>query len=691
MSDLKLEDHYKVELDAVKGLYKYSSCRTENIPLFGHQVLPQNLFYGKPCISPDGKYISVSGKGNGEDKAFIWEISNLDSYLFSYTSLSIETLFFSPDSRYFYILYKNEPPIKYDIRSGKELLAFKFPEETINKFLCYSFSSDGRTLYIGTETHFISWNISDGKVLKIKKEESNIKAIRNDTQIAIKDNMEIILFNKFEAQKNKLKINNIHIIQEILTCIISPDSNYLFYATRNAIIKLNLNSEENNIEEIIKFENIEKVIISDECSNAISTDMLTISFWDLNNRNNDNVLFKEKFNSININFKKHLLCVVDDLCINITDLEESESNIPEKFIWLNENPKKFLYFTFSPDFKVLLATLDENNAISYNTETGRVIKKWKNMEDDWSMACEMAPETSQIAVIATKSDNKTIKIWDYNNGNEVLSLINYNVHSFNFSENGQLLACGAKEGKEIARLWDLTDSSFSSFFYEGKNNNLYTIVNLTNNFDNNNNNINSIDINNKKLIAVSIGQPPIVFEVNTQKLLYECECPIIFEKIHSIQSNVKFNCFIVKGRDNQKKNMALLYRLSDGKLIQTYDNYFNVDLAKNEGVIISRSSNINKGNLTISDIKNLENIENKNCQLQAENSCFLQDNKSIVSVFGEEKKLNFIVSEVQSGKMIAEIKFSQNYDRHYEVDLSVNNKDNVIILRYIEFIEPVEI
>ena len=41
--------------------------------------------------------------------------------------------------------------------------------------------------------------------------------------------------------------------------------------------------------------------------------------------------------------------------------------------------------------------------------------------------------------------------------------------------------------------------------------------------------------------------------------------------------------------------------------------------------------------------------------------------------------------------MIAEIKFNQNYDRHYEVDLSVNMKDNVIILRYIEFIEPLEV
>ena len=62
-----------------------------------------------------------------------------------------------------------------------------------------------------------------------------------------------------------------------------------------------------------------------------------------------------------------------------------------------------------------------------------------------------------------------------------------------------------------------------------------------------------------------------------------------------------------------------------------------------------------------------------------------------MSVFGEEKNLNFILSEVQSGKMIAEIKFIQNYDRHYEVDLSVNMKDNVIILRYIEFIEPLEV
>ena len=425
-----------------------------------------------------------------------------------------------------------------------------------------------------------------------------------------------------------------------------------------------------------------RAIIDENCINAMSTDMSTINLYKLNFDDSDNYIFKEKFDSITGNLSKKLLVVVmEDLCINITNVGDDEKEETERFIWLNENPSKFLYFTFSPDFQVILATLDENNAISYNTKTGRVIKKWRNLEDDWSMACEMAPETSQIAVITTKSDENTIKIWDYNNGSEVLSLFGYHAHSFSFSSDGKLLACGAREGDEVARLWDLTDNSYNSYNYKGSNNNLYTIVNLTDNID---------QMENKKIILASIGQHPIVFDSSSKQLLYECDCPINFEKIQGIQSNVKYNCFIIKGRDNKKKNMALLYRLNDGKLLQVFEDCWNIDLAKHENYIISRSSNINGGNLTISNIRDLNNIEYKNCQLQAETSSFLQDYKSIVSAFGDEKNLNFIISEVKQGRMIAEIKYKQKYNRHAEVDLSVNKDENVLVLRYIEFIEPLE-
>jgi WD40 repeat protein len=685
MSDLKLEDHYKVELNAVKGLYHYPSCRTENIPLFGHQVLPQGFYYTKPRLSPDCKYVSIIAKGKVEDKIFIWSLDNIDGYLYSYTSKTIENFTFSPDSKYFYIFYKNEPPVKYEIKSGKEVLSLEILGEQMTRMICCSFSKDGKNIYVGTKTHFILWNTSNGKLQKKMKEESSVKTMRNDWQLSIRDNLDAVIFSKFESKLITFKIPNATIPQEILSCIISPDLSYLYYSNLKGIFRYKLNKKGGGLDELVKFneeEDTTKVLIDENCESALSTDMLNINIYKLNVDNSDNNIYKEKFSDITINQNKKLIVTVDDLCINITYYGDEEKEEVERFIWLNENPSKFLFFTFSPDFHVILATLDENNAISYNTQTGRVIKKWRNMEDDWSMACEMAPETSQIAVIATKSDKNTIKIWDYNNGNEVLSLFGYHAHSFSFSSDGKLLACGAREGDEVARLWDLTDNSYISYNFKGINNNLYTIVNLTDNLD---------EMENKRIILASIGQEPIVFDANSKKLLYKCKCPFSFEKIQGIQSNIKYNCFVIKGRDTKKKNMALLYRLNDGKLLQVFEDCWNIDLAKHENFIISRSSNINSGNLTISNIQDLNKIEHKNCQLQAETSSFLQDYKSIVSAFGDEKNLNFIISEVNNGKMIAEIKYTQNYDRHAEVDLSVNKDENVLVLRYIEFVEPIEI
>ena len=684
MSDLKLEDHYKVELNAVKGLYQYPSTRTENIPLFGHQVLRQGLRYTKPTLSTDCKYISIIGKGNEEDTAYVWSLDNLDGYLYSYTSNTIENFIFSPDSKFFYILYKNEPPVKYDIKSGKELVKFENPGEQITKLVCCSFSKDLKSICIGTKTYFLLWSTNNGKILKKIKEESSCKTTRNDWQLSIRDNLEVVIFSKFQSIISNFNITNARTVQDILCCIISEDLNYLYYSNLEGIYRYKINKKGDQVDEMVKFKEqyTRRAIIDENCINAMSTDMSTINLYKLNFDDSDNYIFKEKFDSITGNLSKKLLVVVmEDLCINITNVGDDEKEETERFIWLNENPSKFLYFTFSPDFQVILATLDENNAISYNTKTGRVIKKWRNLEDDWSMACEMAPETSQIAVIATKSDENTIKIWDYNNGSEVLSLFGYHAHSFSFSSDGKLLACGAREGDEVARLWDLTDNSYNSYNYKGANNNLYTIVNLTDNID---------QMENKKIILASIGQHPIVFDSSSKQLLYECDCPINFEKIQGIQSNVKYNCFIIKGRDNKKKNMALLYRLNDGKLLQVFEDCWNIDLAKHENYIISRSSNINGGNLTISNIRDLNNIEYKNCQLQAETSSFLQDYKSIVSAFGDEKNLNFIISEVKQGRMIAEIKYKQKYNRHAEVDLSVNKDENVLVLRYIEFIEPLE-
>jgi WD40 repeat protein len=179
--------------------------------------------------------------------------------------------------------------------------------------------------------------------------------------------------------------------------MISPDLKYFYYATKNSIFKLNI--ESGKIEELIKFmKEMKKVEISNDCNNCVSTDLKILFFYQFDSRNLIGKIYKEKFNSYTIYFEKSKLCLASDICINIVDYSKEDD---EKFIWLNLNPERFKSFKFSPDFSVLLAKIDEHNAIIYNCMNGRVIKKWCNYAKKWSIACEMVPETSEIAVVAT--------------------------------------------------------------------------------------------------------------------------------------------------------------------------------------------------------------------------------------------------------------------------------------------------
>ena len=67
--------------------------------------------------------------------------------------------------------------------------------DQITKMIYYSFSKDGKNLSVWTKTHFILWNTSNGKIQRILQKESPMKAIRNDLNISIKDNLEVIVYS----------------------------------------------------------------------------------------------------------------------------------------------------------------------------------------------------------------------------------------------------------------------------------------------------------------------------------------------------------------------------------------------------------------------------------------------------------------------------------------------------------------
>ena len=279
--DLDLEKHYEITLNTNSELYKYNSCQTENIPLFGHQELPQQHKFIEPRLSNDEQYLSSIAKGENFDYVYIWKVNNLDSYLYKYDAKGkIEGVEFAPNNKSFIIIYEQEPPVHYNIASGKKIVIFKPTGHKQSPALSFSFSTKSRYFGLATEDHFTIWDVLNGKIITNFSEKSPYKIIRNEFLISIDEDLtvKVIDFMKEETKK-QFKIKNIKSFDSILTSILSPNENFI-YVLEDGIFEMNL--ENGEIQKIINFqERVNKVILNDNCKNAISTDYTTVNFWDL--------------------------------------------------------------------------------------------------------------------------------------------------------------------------------------------------------------------------------------------------------------------------------------------------------------------------------------------------------------------------------------------------------------------------
>ena len=289
---------------------------------------------------------------------------------------------------------------------------------------------------------------------------------------------------------------------------------------------------------------------------------------------------KDKFKRYNIDYTQNKIIIIDNISIIIKDFMDEKS--PEKYVWLNKNPTKFLDMKLSRDFEILLGRYSNNEAVAYNAKTGYIIKKWENIDENWIDYCMTTFGGDRIAI---KTNALLIKVWNFVTGKEEATFYGFNSHSLNFSSDGDYLVCGANNGNEIARIWNIPEQKYGIYKYNGSNNNFHTVAHLTRPFP-------------EKLICCANDQKPMIFNSNTKELLKICECPYRFEEIYDIQSELCYNIFIIKGRDNQKRNMGILYRISDGALLETYENYTVLDLVRYEGILIFKCDNVNNGKLT---------------------------------------------------------------------------------------------
>ena len=710
-----IEDDYNINLKIDKELFKYNSVKKTSILLKRHYELPQNYKFTSPKLSKNGHYLSIIGKARNEkddDVVFIYNANHLkeNPILKFYGTSKIEVFTFSPDESNFVVIYTNKPPSFYDFKETKAIAQGENIQPNDKKILSYSYSKKGNKFAVGTDKDFIIYNAHTGKIYVQKVDDSKIKIYRGKVLVLIDDSFKIKVYDIVEWSKdpeekidnaekyfeNRLKLKKefqitaFEKIDNIITSKISPEKDYIYFISYSGIYRIHIDNQE--MDQITTTEDVIKEgSISHKCNLFMTTDMETIKFWDFENSQNGSdigYIFKEKFNSFSINFEQCKLLTSDDLCIDITDIKEKST--PEEYIWLDLNPTEFGSFSFSPDYKVILAIINVHSAIAYNTSEGYVIKKWKNNLDNWARACQMVPETSSIGVIATKSSNKIVKLWDYLTGSDLSTFKGFDVHNFSFSKKGNFLAAGTVGGEEIARAWNLKDETEYHFYFKDSENevkNKNTFIKIHYHNDNNDSSIKEDQIENLKIIAVAEEQNPLIFNFKDQQLILECTgCPIQLKYIKDVQSQELFNLFYIYGDCVNNIPTAIIFDLN-GEMLGEFENCKNIEFNEVEKCVLNYSDDIKQNILTINHIDDQNNFNTIECERSEVNAKFLSDGKNIVCIKDEdENRKTIFFNEVTNGETIGEIEFEKKTKNFVTLHLSLDRKNNAIIFRFIELI-----
>ena len=673
--DFDIQTHFNLTLIKEKVGFCYYKVHKIGTPLLSHFEMPQTCQYKSPLVSPNSKYLACIAKGN-EDFVYIWDTSDLYWYKYKIASTSpVDGICFSHDSNSIIIVYKYSNPTMYDLSTGKKTLELELNgEENDRKGFISTFNPTEKESYFAytSDKCYTLWSLKTGQIINQIFDSSPLKIISNDYLICISNDLNVVI--KSIPTKEDLvafRLKGVESHKGILDAKCNKELTHFIYVIKQGIIKYIFNDKEYKGVQKFTFDVI-NARVSDDCKLLFKTNMQNMSIFDIEKEKTICTILTDKFKQFRIDFNNKKIVLIDDICISIKNYEDEGAT--EKCVWLDKNPKKFEDVKFSRDFKVLLARVNRNNAVAYDLKTGYVIKKWQNIDENW---LDYAMTKYGGDKIATKTHKLLVKVWNFTSGKEEASFYGYDSYSFCFSGGGLYLACGTKVGKEIARIWDIINQKYGIFLHDGSNNNFHTVAHLTN-------------PEPDRLICCSVDQKPLVFNTHTRELLYTCECPFRFEEVYGIQSDLRYDVFVVKGRDERKRNVGIMYKLSDGALLEIYENYSVLELAKNSGALICKCESINGGKLTSTNIKNLSDPLLNDFQIQSDKCQLLDDNRCAVIIYGDDFSKEFNLINVENGHFIGKISYSKKTGRNSAAYLTADDIDKELYFRYFEFLTPQE-
>lgn len=676
------ESNYAITFEKDEKIFPYNKCNFQDVVLKRFFELPQNVQWSEPKISRNKKLAAAKCQSNGNknETYYIWSINEsavADKPIYSYTHSSILTFDFSPSSTSFIIVYKGKPPVHYNAKSGHKICELQLPKgNSIKNALAWSFSPQGRFFALGTDEHFFVWDVLSSELKLSFKDTSPKKYLRNNILVSVNNINDDVMLSLININENNKiyqgKIPNIKICNEILACMINSDNDEIYYATKRGIYKLRVS--DNEIEDVLSFEetNPDKVFISSDCHKYFTTDYSTLNFWEEKKGLNMSVQ-RQKFNNIFVSLDSTMMSIVDDTSITFQDYSLLGQERDLFTIYTDLNPSSFKGVKYSGNSLVALCLINEQSAALYSCDTGELLHKWVNRVPYWGRALEIAPVSASPCILATKTSETLIEVWDYTKGIPVAPLKGFNAYDIKFNDMGNLLIAGTMGGNEVARIWDLEEVDKPTIFKTpGNEKNNKTTVYLTS--------------NQEKLICHSVNQGPIIFDAKTKTVLYKLKSDFKFTSIDNIICSEYGGCFLSYGTSKDKIKIGVIWNYDKGEKVKLIDQCTIPEFSENGQIFMYKYNNEyrhSEDKLVIWNVEEnaqlngfeIKNVTASNYQILNDSISFMMDYKI------SDKEHKFTIHNIATGDVSGTLIFTQKSDEYYELYLYIDIDDNVNLRR----------
>ncbi|MGE0883455.1 MAG: AAA-like domain-containing protein [Blastocatellales bacterium] len=391
------------------------------------------------AVSPDGHYLASA---SADKTAKIWDLGSGNELvtLKGHQNL-IVSIRFSPDGSRIATASFDGKAILWDVKTGRKLLILQHPAEVT----CLDFSPDGKMLATGCFDWIARiWNLSTGSIDKVLKGHSAyVTSLRYspDGKTLVTGGGDLsarfwdpvrgtpILNNGSEANNNssQKQISGSHVI----SIAYSPDGKLLAIAGYDR--KARIYSTDN------------LALVNTYKGHGMSVDAVEFS-----------------------GNSKLLATYGRDGFAKIWDLSESQEKILKDGEY---NVDSNFKLAFSKDERYLF-TGGRSDVHLWDTKTQQLVRSFKGNKDVvWGIAV-----SHDGKMLASASQDKTIKIWDVSTGQELKTLFGHEsfVNGVIFSPDDRSIASCSLDG--TAKIWDVNTGREIHSFNNNQGLNVYSIV-----------------------------------------------------------------------------------------------------------------------------------------------------------------------------------------------------------------------